>query len=170
MHDNVVREDRSEAKELTVERRHDRREDAGREESAENGPACDFTRKGRIALGLAATGGGMRTRSVVGPNTDQHARHPDDHDEDRMGDDRQLEAPRTLCGQPVLKKVRKHSDRQRNQQIEQNLVFDMSARVAFSCGICSPSVLRFSQTPSFPPSWWAITKKVTTPRTMKTSV
>ena len=111
--DDVVREHGAEAEELGVERRHDGRQNSGRDKSYDKRVRDEFSDHhgeddGRVGACWDLSGG---------PDSDEDAGNPDDGDTDGVGDDGELEALCALGSEPVLEEVGEHADAERDEHV-----------------------------------------------------
>lgn len=106
--DDVGGEHGAETDELGVETGHDGSEHAGGDKAGEDGGMNEFIdHASEHHVGVLA--GAEGAEEAGGPHADEDAGDPDDHDEDRVGDDGEAEAFGGAGGEPVLKKVGEHA-------------------------------------------------------------
>ena len=113
--EDVVLKHRPHAQELAVERRHNGGQNPSRQKPREEVLSLCFHKKRQYRIRIARQWRSRWDKLCCGPNTDQHTWHPNNHDENGVSHDWQLEAIGTLGRQPVLEDVREHPHRQWNQ-------------------------------------------------------
>jgi len=98
---------------LGIERGHDGGKDTGSHKPNDDGVCDKFPHHdGEDGGGVGASG-----NLTGGPNSDEDARDPNDHDADGVGDDGELETFGAFRGEPVLEEVGEHSYAEGNEHV-----------------------------------------------------